>query len=118
MCSTGTPTGLLHAWIAPLPLQAESIGAALCELGIGAVITAALYLMAVALVYMSLGDLFSGFKNRQSKSPKSKGQAGNDFGSAGFKFVGAVIIGGFPILASAVGVSILDCVDPIRIITG
>lgn len=101
-----------------IPLQGGNIGSALCNLGIGTIITAALYLAALALAYLAIGDFFSGFANRRSKSSDRKGQAGSDFGSGGFKLVGAVVIGGFPLLANAIGFSLLSCVSPIRILTG
>lgn len=100
------------------PLQTEGIGSALCELGLGRIITAALYIGSIALAYMGIGDLWKGFKRRKSKSAGKKGQAGDDFGNALFKMVGAVVIGGFPIIASAIGFDLLSCVEPIRIITG
>lgn len=101
-----------------LPLQADGIGSALCELGLGRIITAALYIGSIALAYLGIGDLWKGFKRRKSKSAGKKGQAGDDFGNALFKMVGAVIIGGFPIIANAIGFDLLSCVEPIRIITG
>lgn len=101
-----------------IPLQVTSIGDALCQLGAGRLITAGLYLGAIGLAYMSVGDLYSGFKDRKSKSSQRKGQAGNHFGNAAYKFFGAMVIGGFPIIANAIGFDLLDCVDPIRLITG
>lgn len=102
-----------------VPLQTGSdIGGALCQLGAGAIITAGLYIASIALAYLAIGDLFSGFKNRRSKSSSSKGQAGGDFGAGAFKMVGAVVIGGFPVIANAIGFTLLSCVNPIRLITG
>lgn len=100
------------------PLQADGMGSALCELGLGRIITAALYIGSIALAYLGVGDLWKGFKRRKSKSAGKKGQAGDDFGNAIFKMIGAVVIGGFPIIASAIGFDLLSCVEPIRIITG
>lgn len=102
-----------------VPLQAGGgLGSALCQLGAGALISAMLYLGGLALIIKSIGAFYSAFANRSSKGSGSKGQAGSDFGNGAMMLVGGVVVGGFPILLNAVGVTLLSCVDPVQFVTG
>ena len=93
---------------------ASSLGTALCNIGIGALITAALFLISIALIYGSLGDLYKWFAASNSKDSGRRSESGSHLSSAGKKIGGGIVIGASPTILSAIGFSLLSCVTAVN----
>lgn len=100
--------------IVPIPLQTE-LGGALCEAGVGTLITMFLYLATIYLVYLAIPDLIGAFTASRSKKGSAKQDKSEYMGDAGTKLFGAVIIGALPMILSTAGFSLLECVDAVPI---
>ena len=93
---------------------ASALGSALCDIGLGALITAALFLISIALIYGSLGDLYNWFAKSKSKDSGRRAESGGHLQSAGKKIGGGIVIGASPTILAAIGFSLLSCVSAVN----
>jgi hypothetical protein len=113
LLATGTLLGTL---ILVEPVVAQStIGDALCGTGADKLLEMAIGLLAIMLGYLSIYDLYGGFKAGQGGDAKQRAQAGSYYRAGGKKLVGAVIIAGSPDFLRALGFTLLDCVSVAQI---
>lgn len=94
--------------------MSSSLGSALCDIGIGALITAVLFLISMFLIYGALGDLSKWFASSNSKDSGRRSEAGGHLQSAGKKVGGGIVIGASPTILSALGFSLLSCVTAVN----
>lgn len=94
------------------PLQ---LSGALCEAGAGDIISAGMWILAALLVYKAIPDIYRGLDQKGQRSGKAQKQAGEYFSAAVTKCIGAVVIGSMPTILSAMGFSLLGCVDSANI---
>lgn len=110
-------TGMLLATLMLVePVAAQSaIGDAICGTGADQLLEAGIGLLAIMLGYLSIYDLYKGFKAGQSGQTKKRAQAGDEYSAGGKKLVGAVVIAGAPDFLRALGFTLLDCVSVAQI---
>lgn len=102
--------------VAPAAAQMGSkIGNAICKTGAGKLITGALFIIAILLIYGAIGDAYKGIKKGRSKNTGQRSQQGGDFENAGMKVVGGVVIAASPTILSTIGFSLLSCVKAVQI---
>jgi hypothetical protein len=102
--------------VAPAAAQmGNKIGNAICKTGAGKLITGALFVFALLLVYSAIGDFYKGFKQSRSKNTGQRSQQGNAFENAGKKLGGGVVIAALPTILSTIGFSLLSCVKAVKI---
>lgn len=111
---TGAVGGVVPMLPFLVPLQTGETSNALCEAGVGALVTLGLYLVALALLYLAMAAVASGFINSRSKKG-DRGQGRNDFRTAGQRTLGAVIVAALPNIANAAGFAGLGCVDSVTV---
>lgn len=108
--------GGAHAMAGPAAAQmGNKMGSAICKTGAGKLITAALFLIAIALIYSSIGDFYRGVKKGRSKNTGQRSQQGGDFEAGGMKIGGGVVIAALPTILSTLGFSLLNCVNAVKI---
>lgn len=110
------------AMVAPAAAQANGssqmatkMGSAICKTGAGKLFTAALFLVAIALIYSSIGDFYRGVKKGRSKNTGQRSQQGGDFEAGGKKIGGGIVIASLPTVLSTLGFSLLSCVKAVQI---
>jgi hypothetical protein len=105
-----------HAMVGPAAAQmGNKMGSAICKTGAGKLFTAALFLIAIALIYSSIGDFYRGVKKGRSKNTGQRSQQGGDFEAGGMKIGGGLVIASLPTILSTVGFSLLSCVKAVQI---
>lgn len=105
-----------NAMVAPAAAQmGTKMGKAICQTGAGKLFTAALFLIAIALIYSSIGDFYRGVKKGRSKNTGQRSQQGGDFEAAGMKIGGGIVIASLPTVLSTLGFSLLSCVKAVKI---
>jgi hypothetical protein len=97
------------------PVAAQTIGDAFCTTGGGKLVSMAIGAFALVLAYLSIYDLYGGFKAGQGGDSGTRAQAGSYYRAGGKKLVGSVIIAGSPDFLSALGFTLLDCVSVAQI---
>lgn len=104
------------ALISPAAAQmGNKVGNAICKTGAGKLITAALFIVAILLIYGAIGDAYKGIKKGRSKNTGQRSKQGNDFENAGMKLVGGVLIAASPTILATIGFSLLSCVKAVQI---
>lgn len=100
-----------------MPLQGGpgDVNSALCSIGVGGFITLILYLVALALVFLSFFDAANYFKGQNSRESGAQYESRDSLRSGASKLFGAIIVGGLPLLINAMGFNIMDCVNPVDI---
>lgn len=98
-----------------LPLQAGGFGSALCDAGLGALITVLLYLITVALFVGAMIDIGKGFMEGRSSQSGRQAASGSSFRDGGMKLVGVLIVGALPTLLAGAGFSVIECVDAVNV---
>lgn len=113
LLATGT---LGAALILVEPVAAQStLGDAICGTDADELLSMGIGLLAIMLAYLSIYDLYNGFKAGQSGKTNQRAQAGSDYRAGGKKLVGSVLIAGSPDFLSALGFTLLDCVSVAQI---
>jgi hypothetical protein len=92
-----------------------TLGNAICDTGAGKLISMGLVGLSLLLVYSGIFDGYRGLKNSNKKNTKQRAQQGSEYGAAGKKVVGAVVISGAPTMLSTMGFSLLNCVSAVQI---
>jgi hypothetical protein len=110
----------------PIPLQSSGgsaptvdlgqIGTALCEAGLGVVITLALWAGCVGLIYKSLPDVYRFFGAKGSSKGGAQKQKSQHISNMINKWVGGVVLASLPSVLSTAGFALLSCVNSIQII--
>jgi hypothetical protein len=92
-----------------------TLGDAICDTGAGKLISMGLVGLSLLLVYSGIFDGYRGLKSSNKKNTKQRAQQGSEYGAAGKKLVGAVVISGAPTMLSTMGFSLLGCVGAVQI---
>ena len=101
----------MNIFMIPAAAATDSkIGDAICSTSAGNLISMGLVGLALMLTYSSLLDGYRGLKKSNSKQTGQRSQQGEEFGAAGKKLVGAVLIAGAPDVLTAIGFNLLSCV--------
>lgn len=102
--------------IAPAAAQmGTKMGKAICKTGAGKLFTAFLFLIAIALIYSSIGDFYRGVKQGRSKNTGQRSQQGSAFEDGAMKLGGGVVVAALPTVLSTIGFSLLTCVKAVKI---
>lgn len=91
------------------------IGNAICKTGAGKLLTGALFIIALMLVYSSIGDFYKGFKQGRSKNTGQRSQQGSAWEDGAMKLGGGVVIASLPVILATIGFSLLSCVKAVQI---
>lgn len=94
----------------------DGLGAALCQIGVGQLLSALLYLGAIYLAYLTIGDVVAASASGNSRSSGSQNDRRSALKAAGAKAVGAVAVAGMPTLLAGAGFTLLECVEAVNIL--
>lgn len=98
-----------------LTLQAGGFGNALCEAGLGALLSVLLYLLTVVLFVLAMVDIAKGFMEGKSSKGGRQASSGSSFRDGGMKLVGVIVVAALPSLLAGAGFSVISCVETVNV---